>query len=33
MIIFFSEGRFGNQLFQYAFLKTVQQHTNNIMKK
>lgn len=31
MIIFFSEGRFGNQIFQYAFLKTIQQHNEKII--
>lgn len=31
MIIFFSEGRLGNQLFQYAFLKTIQKENERIV--
>jgi hypothetical protein len=30
MIIFFSEGRLGNQIFQYAFLKTIRQRNEKI---
>jgi hypothetical protein len=31
MIIFFAEGRLGNQIFQYAFLKKIQQHNEKII--
>jgi hypothetical protein len=31
MIIFFSEGRLGNQLFQYAFLKTIAKDNERIL--
>ena len=31
MILFMSEGRFGNQLFQYAFLKTIQKNNETII--
>lgn len=31
MLIFFSLGRFGNQLFQYAFLKTIAKDKENII--
>lgn len=31
MIIFLADGRLGNQIFQYVFLKTIQQNSQNII--